>query len=59
VHPSSNIEINNVMNSINRGKGMHQKKSKARLIGNSEYKNLKLKKKEEKREPKALKYRRR
>ena len=48
-----------VMNSINKGKGAHQKKSEARSIGNSEYKNLKLKKKEEERELKVLKYKRR
>ena len=47
------------MNSNNRRTGTHQRKSEARSIGNSKYKNLKLKKKEEKREPKALKYKRR
>jgi len=40
--------LSSVMNSINRRKGTHQKKSEARSIGNSRYKNLKLKKKEEK-----------
>jgi len=49
-----------VMNSINRRAETHQRKSEARSIGNSRYRNLKLKKKEEKdggREPEALKYR--
>ena len=47
------------MNSINRRTGTHQRKSEARSIGNSVYKNLKLKKKEKKRrrESKAFKYR--
>ena len=46
------------MNSINSRARTHQRKSEARSIGKSGYKNLKLKKKEKKRrEPEALKYR--
>ena len=39
-------KIRSVMISINRRKGAHKKKSEAQSIGRSEYKKLKLKKKE-------------